>query len=135
MFGNAKQSFEVFSNPDHITAIAARDIPGNRFVRLVAGGTARVPKVELCTAGERPFGVSAFSAVAGEKLTIHRKGVWTVDAAANLVAPALITSNATGQAVAFVAATAPAKDPFVAGQIYTDAKINSDAAVVLALSS
>ena len=127
MFGNEKQSFEVFSSPDHITALAGKAIPGSRFVKLVTGGTARVPKIELCGAGERPFGVSAYSVAAGEKVTVHRKGVWTVDAGEALVAPAAIASGADGTAVT------AADVAIVAGQIYTDATLAADAAVVLAL--
>lgn len=127
MFGNDKQSFEVLSSPDHITALAKTAIPGSRFVKVVAGGTERVPMVELAGAGDRVFGVSAYSVGADAKLTIHRKGVWTVEAGANLVAPAAIAAGADGKAV--VAADAA----FVAGQVYADATTSSDAAVVLSL--
>lgn len=127
MFGNDKQSFEVFSSPDSLTVLAGKDIPGSRFVKLVTGGTARVPKVELAGAGDRIFGVSAYTVGEGAKLSIRRKGVWTVEAGANLVAPAAIAAGADGKAV-IAAGTA-----FVAGEIYADAVSAGDASVVLAL--
>lgn len=127
MFGNPKQSFEVFSNPDHITALAGTEIPGSRFVKAVKGGTERVPKIELAGPGDRIFGVSAYSVAAGEKVTVHRKGVWTVEAGENLVAPTPIASGTDGKAVA------AAETAAVVGEIYADATNASDAAVVLAL--
>lgn len=126
MFGNGNQSFELFAGSRTITCEAGENIIGSRFVKLAPGGSSQKPKVVLCGAGERPFGVSAFDQVAGQGVSIHRVGTYTVTAGEAITAPAPIASGAAGVAVA---ATGTA---LVAGQTWADAPLNTDTAVALA---
>jgi hypothetical protein len=126
MFGNANQSFKVFSSEDAITCKAVGPITGKRFVKLVAGGTFQVPNVALCGAGEAAFGVAAYDAVDGDKFTVQQVNTWTVTAGANLVAPLRVQSDATGKAIPLAAGV-----PL--GHLHQDAAINSDAAVRLSI--
>ena len=126
MFGNADQSFKVFSSPDAITCKAVGAVPGKRFVKLVAGGTFQQPKIELCGAGEAAYGVSAYTVADGEVVTVQQVNTWTVTAGANLVAPLRIQSDAAGKAIALAAGV-----PL--GLLHQDAAINTDAAVRLSI--
>lgn len=126
MFGNAKQSFNLFSDDRAVTAKAVGAVPGSRFVKLVAGGTFQVPAVAVCGAGEQAYGVSGWDAVDGGTVTVQKLGCWTVTAGAALVAPLQIESDATGKAVALSTGKR-------LGQIHSDAVLDADAAVELKL--
>lgn len=126
MFGNAKQSFNLFSDDRAVTAKASGAIPGSRFVKLVAGGTFQQPKVALCGAGEQAYGVSGWTVADGETLTVQKLGAWTVEAGENLVAPLQIQSDATGRAITLAAGKR-------LGQIHSDAVLGADAGVELKL--
>jgi hypothetical protein len=126
MFGNADQSFKVFSSEDAVTCKAVGAIPGSRFVKLVAGGTFQQPKVALCGAGEQAFGVSAYTVADGEVLTVQQVNTWAVTAGTNLVAPLQIQSDAAGKAIVLAAGKR-------LGQVHQDAAIDTDAAVRLSL--
>jgi hypothetical protein len=126
MFGNAAQSFNVWSDDRAVTAKASGAIPGSRFVKLVAGGTFQQPKVALCGAGEQAFGVSGWTVADGENVTVQQLGTWTVTASTNLTAPVEVQSDAAGKAV--VVSTGKRL-----GSVYSDAVANADAAVRLAL--
>lgn len=126
MFGNAKQSFNLFSDDRAVTAKASGAIPGSRFVKLVAGGTFQQPKVALCGAGEQAYGVSGWTVADGETLTVQKLGCWTVEAGANLTAPLQIQSDASGKAVAL-------STGIRLGSIHADAVSAADAAVELKL--
>lgn len=126
MFGNANQSFKVFSSEDALPCKAVGAIPGKRFVKLVAGGTFQQPKVALCGAGEAAFGVSAYDAADGDVFTVQQVNTWTVTAGTALVAPLQIQSDATGKAIALAAGVR-------LGLLHQDAAINTDAAVRLSI--
>lgn len=126
MFGNTKQSFNLFSDDRALTCDAVGAIPGSRFVKLVAGGTFQRPKVSLCGAGEQAYGVSGWTVADGESLTVQKLGCWTVTAGTNLVAPLQIQSDAAGKAIALAAGKR-------LGQIHADALLDADAAVELKL--
>jgi hypothetical protein len=126
MFGNALQSFNLFSDDRAVTAKASGAIPGSRFVKLVAGGTFQQPKVALCGAGEQAYGVSGWTVADGDPVTVQKLGCWTVTAGAALTAPAQIESDATGKAVALSTGKR-------LGQIHADAASGADAAVELKL--
>lgn len=126
MFGNALQSFNVWSDDRAVTAKASGAIPGSRFVKLVAGGTFQQPKVALCGAGEQAFGVSGWTVADGDVLTVQQLGTWTVTASTNLTAPVEVQSDAVGKAV--VVSTGKRL-----GSVYADAVADADAAVRLAL--
>jgi hypothetical protein len=126
MFGNANQSFNLFSDDRALTCKASGAIPGSRFVKLVAGGTFQQPVVALCGAGEQAYGVSGWDAVDGDTLTVQKLGCWTVKAGANLTAPQQIQSDAAGKAVALTTGKR-------LGQIHADAVLDADAAVELKL--
>lgn len=126
MFGNPKQSFNLFSDHRSVTAKASGAIPGSRFVKLVAGGTFQQPKVALCGAGEQAYGVSGWSVADGETLTIQKVGHWTVEAGAALVAPVEVQSDATGRAIALAAGKR-------LGSLHHDAALGADAGVELKL--
>jgi hypothetical protein len=128
MFGNPNQSFQVFSDPSAVTAKAVGAVPGQRFVKLVAGGTFQEPHVALCGAGEQAFGVSGWDVVDGEMVTIQQSNTWTVTAGAAIVAPKQIASDAAGKAVAANGTTDK-----VLGQAHADAALNADAAVRLSI--
>jgi hypothetical protein len=126
MFGNALQSFNVWSDDRAVTAKASGAIPGSRFVKLVAGGTFQQPKVALCGAGEQAFGVSGWTVADGEPVTVQQLGTWTVTAGTNLTAPVEVQSDAAGKAV--IVSTGKRL-----GSVYADAVADADAAVRLAL--
>jgi hypothetical protein len=126
MFGNTKQSFNLFSDDRALTCKAQGAIPGSRFVKLVAGGTFQQPKVALCGAGEQAYGVSGWTVADGETLTVQKLGCWTVEAGVNLVAPQQIQSDAEGKAIVLAAGRR-------LGQIHSDAALGADAAVELKL--
>lgn len=126
MFGNALQSFNLFSDDRALTCKAVGAIPGSRFVKLVAGGTFQQPKVALCGAGEQAYGVSGWTVADGGELTVQKLGCWTVTAGTNLTAPLQIQSDADGKAIALAAGKR-------LGQIHSDAVLNADAAVELKL--
>ena len=126
MFGNADQSFKVFSSEDSVTCKAVGAIPGKRFVKVVAGGTFQQPKIALCGAGEQAFGVSAYTVADGEVVTVQQVNTWTVTAGANLVAPLQIQSDGTGKAIALAAGVR-------LGTLHQDAAISTDAAVRLSI--
>ena len=126
MFGNPKQSFNLFSDDRAVTAEAVGAIPGSRFVKLVAGGGFQTPKVALCGDGEQAYGVSGWTVATGEKVTVQKLGAWTVEAGVNLVAPAQIQSDATGRAI-------PRAAGVRLGQIHADAVLGADAGVELKL--
>lgn len=126
MFGNPKQSFNLFSDDRAVTCDASGAIPGSRFVKLVAGGSFQRPKVALCGDGEQAYGVSGWSVADGESVTVQKIGHWTVEAGANLVAPLQIQSDASGRAIALAAGKR-------LGQLHHDATLGADAGVELKL--
>ncbi|UAW09366.1 head fiber protein [Arthrobacter phage Lilmac1015] len=126
MYGNADQLFEYFSDSSAITCKAGAAVTGKRFVKLAAGSTAQEPIVVPCGAGERPYGVAAWTVANGEHVTVVRRGVVSVTAGAALTVPLAIASDASGRAVAVGASPAVAY-----GDLHGDAAINTDAAVAL----
>jgi hypothetical protein len=126
MFGNADQSFKVFSDEAATTCKASGAIPGKRFVKVVAGGTFQQPIVALCGAGEQAYGVSAYTVADGEVLTVQQINTWTVTAGTALTAPLQIQSDAAGKAIALAAGVR-------LGTLHQDAAINTDAAVRLSI--
>lgn len=94
-----------------ITGLATAGITGGRFVVIsgaketgdTGGGALRV-----ATAGANPdrvLGVSAHDAAAGERLPVYVDGEHNVTAGAAITAGQLLTSDGTGSAVPYVAAT------------------------------
>lgn len=124
MFGKADQAFEYFAGNDAVTGEAVGAITGKTFVKLVPGGTATRPKVSVAGAGERPYGVAAWTVATGESVTVLRAGVISVTAGEALLAADVIAVGAGGKAVKVGAPPALAY-----GDVHGDAPINTDAAV------
>jgi len=108
-------SAALFDDGDEITCEAAAVIYGARFVRIAGNGTTDKPYVALCGAGLSAFGVSTRDADPTGATIIAAPtdvGVWhaphkivQVMAGAALTAGQLVMSDATGQAIPYVAGT------------------------------
>jgi len=123
--------FEYFSNSHlRVTGTASADLVGKTFCRVATGGQDQNPNYATANAGGPSFGVVGWDAATGEKVTVFKKGVNSVTAGAALTAGAEVMANATGQAVPWTAATAPAVNRTL-GIVLADAAAGEDAAVDL----
>ncbi|GAB3535409.1 hypothetical protein GCM10027403_12970 [Arthrobacter tecti] len=121
-------AFEYFSKPDRVTCEAAAAVVGKTFVKLAPGGADQAPKVVTCGAGERPYGVAGWDVPAGKKVIVHRIGIISVTAGANLAGAAAVAVGAEGKAVPVAAAPAVAY-----GDAHADTTAGDDAAIALSL--
>ena len=125
-----------FEDKSDVTCRASADVIGKRFVKLTANATDGNPKVGPCTAGARAFGVAGYDAPSGSTLPVKRQGIVPVKAGANLSAGTEVTSDSTGQAVAYTPPVAtngqalPAT-PRAAGQVVFDATSGNDVLIDL----
>jgi predicted RecA/RadA family phage recombinase len=94
-------SVPYFDHGDTITAHAAADLFGRRFVAIDGPRTDGNPTVNYPEAGAKVFGVSSYDVRAGGKVTIHHQDalVVPVTAGGNVGAGDLVTSDAQGRAV------------------------------------
>lgn len=125
MYGNPDQAFEYFSDSDAITCVADTAITGKTLVKLAAGGADQRPRVTTAAAGDAAYGVAAWSVLAGEDVTIIRKGVVSVTAGA-AINPGPVQAGAGGK-------LAPLSTGERVGHAHADAAANADAAVALTL--
>lgn len=117
-------SLHYFKPGQDVTAVATTDVVGGRFVTIGAGGVYNQPNVAHSAADDRPFGVAARDAEAGEHFLVHTGGIVPVTVAASVEAGAYVAAGADGKAVSADAATAH-------GIVLADAAADAEASVHL----
>lgn len=116
--------FEVLTDSDKITCRAVGAVTGKTLVKIVPGGTDRVPNVSTAGAGDVAYGIAGWDKEDGGKVTIYRRGVLTVTAGAALTAGARVEPGANGRVVAATTGTP-------VGSVHADAASGTDAAVAV----
>lgn len=125
----ANELIPLFYPADTLTGHAEVAVTGKRAVAISGPRVDGNPQVSPAADAEAFFGVAAYDAAAGEKVTIWRVGVVPVTAGAAVTAGQALALNATGQVVA--AAPAAGATAAVIGIAVDDAASGADCFVAL----
>lgn len=114
---------------ESLTCHVGADVTGGRFVRISGARVNDNPQVGPCGAGQAVAGVAARDKAAGQKVLVYSKPgqIIPVRCGAALAAGTKVMSDATGQAVAYVAGAGV----HVAGVLWDDVANGADGLVRL----